>query len=206
MTCVRTFLPSTPIRHRLPFVAPTLAACLLLVAGATAAQAQEVLPVTGCNSQLLGDGTTEVFWTSTVSTSAYGFVEEPGSRAGPIVSGEGDRVQVSVQWSGGTQSQWVAFGLRGAGFSPGGVSAVLDTDGPVQPLPDPSFCPDVDPTDPSYGSFTLFMTFTELHKPARRGGGVAKGNAQIEVDVDVDGEVVSLGSNVHVATGEDPDP
>jgi hypothetical protein len=45
-----------------------------------------------------------------------------------------------------------------------------------------------------------------LHKPARRGGEIAKGNAQIKVDVNVDGEVVSLGTNVHVATGEDPEP
>lgn len=139
-------------------------------------------------------------------------METLGTRNGPIVSGDGDRVQVSIQWSvqSGSPSttQWTgAFGPRGGGFSPGGVHANYDSIGaPDQELPDPSFCPDVNPDDPSFGSVTLFATFTELHKPARRGGEIAKGNAQIKVDVNVDGEVVSLGTNVHVATGEDPEP
>ena len=95
---------------------------------------------------------------------------------------------------------------RGDGFSPGGVHANYDSVGaPNQELPDPMLCSDVNPGDPSFGSVTLFARFTKLHKPARRGGGIAKCNAQIEADVRVDGdEVVSLGTNVHVATGLEP--
>jgi len=166
------------------------------------------IPISGCNSQMLANDA-EVFWTSSFATDDYCFAETPGSRSGEIVSGTGDTLEVTVQWSASepTESLAIAFGPRGAGFSPGGVGAEVDFNGvvPHLPLADPGQC-GVDPDAPSYSHFTFTLKFTSLHKPARRGGGVAKGNAQFEVDVVFGDEVVSLGTNVHVATGTDPDP
>jgi hypothetical protein len=54
-------------------------------------------------------------------------------------------------------------------------------------------------------AFTLEVDFTSLHRPPRRGGGIAKGSAHLNVFVDVGDDEVSLSVNVHVATGGDPD-
>lgn len=180
----------------------------VLVFANTAAAQPEEIPISGCNSQMLASGA-EIFWTSSFATDAYGF-DEDGPRSGEIVHGTGDTLEVIVQWSTSdpqTGSGAIAFGPRGAGFSPGGVSGeVGEVDFAVNDAagsPDP--CVDVDPGAESYGNMTFTLTFTSLHKPGRRGGGVAKGNAQFEIGVAVGDEVVSLGTNVHVATGADPD-
>ena len=177
-----------------------------LVFANTAAAQPEEIPISGCNSQLLASGA-EVFWTSSFATDEYGFTES--SRSGEIISGTGDTLEVTVQWSASgpqTESGAIAFGPRGAGFSPGGVRGVV---GSVEfngepPLADPGQC-GVDPDALSYNHAKFTLTFTSLHKPARRGGGVAKGNAQFDFDVAFGDEVVGLGTNVHVATGTDPD-
>jgi hypothetical protein len=186
-------------------MASALSFSVLVIAGTAAAEPKEI-PISGCNSQMLANGA-EVFWTSSFATDDYTFAES--SRSGEIVTGQGDTLEVTVQWSTSepqTESSATGFGPRGAGFSPGGVGGEVEFNGvvPHLPLADPGQC-EVHPEAPSYNHFTFTLKFTSLHKPARRGGGIAKGNAQFEVDVAVGGEVVSLGTNVHVATGTDPD-
>ena len=177
---------------------------VLIFANTAAAQPEEI-PISGCNFQMLGSGA-EVFWTSSFATDDYGFTEGP--RSGEIVAGTGDTLEVTVQWSTEgpqTGSRAISFGPRGAGFSPGGVGGEVDFGVvPQLPLADPEQC-EVDPGAPSYNHFTFTLKFTSLHKPARRGGGIAKGNAQVEIGVEFGEEVVRLGTNVHVATGADPD-
>ena len=185
-----------------------LSVSVLLFANTAAAQEDLVeIPIAGCNSQGLADGDEVIFWTSSFATDMYVFDEE--ARSGEIVSGTGDTLEVTVQWSTsdpGATSSPEAFGPRGAGFSPGGVdgTAVGFYLEPILPLENPVEC-FVEVDAMSYGSATFTLTFTSLHKPLRRGSGAAKGNAQFEIDVDVRGEVVSLGTNVHVATAPDPD-
>jgi hypothetical protein len=183
-----------------------IAICPLLI-GSTAA-AQVIIPIAGCNSQGLASGA-EVFWTSSFATDAYVFDEDEDSRSGEIVSGTGDTLEVTVQWSTSapeTDSLAISFNPRGAGFSPGGVDGEV---GSVEfnldrSFEDPTQC-GVDILALSYGSATFTLKFTSLHKPLRRGSGAAKGNAQFEVGVAFGDEVVRLGTNVHVATAPDPD-
>ena len=176
-----------------------------LVFANTAAADPREIPISGCNFQMLENGA-EVFWTSSFATDDYGFTES--SRSGEIISGTGETLEVTVQWSASgpqTDSGAIAFGPRGAGFSPGGVGGeVVFGVEPQLQLADPGQC-EVDPLAGSYNHFTFTLKFTSLHQPGRRGGGIAKGNAQFEVDVNFGGEVVGLGTNVHVATGPDPD-
>jgi hypothetical protein len=70
---------------------------------------------------------------------------------------------------------------------------------------DPSEC-GIDPESPSYRTHTFYFTFTKLHQPGKRE--VAKGNTEFNLFVDVGpgGDIgnATLGTNLHVATGDEP--
>jgi hypothetical protein len=74
-------------------------------------------------------------------------------------------------------------------------------------IPDPSEC-GIDPGSPSYGTHTFYFNFTHLHQPGKRAGQVAKGNAELNLFVNVgeEGDIgnATLGTNLHVATGDEP--
>lgn len=103
----------------------------------------------------------------------------------------GDTVTVPVTWvtdCGATSGSDVT--LRGTGFSPDGVTGTTPRT-----------------VVASANALTFEFEFTSLHQPGRRG--VAKGNAQflvhVQIDQDCDGIVdgtAQLGVNVHVATGD----
>lgn len=199
-------------RHAHTFGAWFLFSALLVVAAlmvgnaalAGAVNEPRVMPISGCNAQAILNGDATIFWTSSFSDGAYPFAE--ANRSGNIVSGEGGILEVTVQRSveGAGASAFTDIGFHGTGFSPGGVSGEFVDQGPVTPTAteDPAAC-GVDVNASSYGSHTFLFTFTGLHKPGRRP--LAKGNGELNVFIDVGGEQARLGTNLHVATGPDPD-
>ncbi|MGQ0571712.1 MAG: hypothetical protein ACT4P5_19590 [Armatimonadota bacterium] len=203
-------------RRRAPLSVVALTGAVLCLSGAAASADPVVAELDGCNEQPVGEGGLTILWTSAFKDGSYGF--NAVSKSGNIVSGEGDVLEVTVQWSiaddggfsTGTPTSFTGIGPRGPGFSPEGVSGMFVGDPAVSgvptAIPDPSEC-GIDPGSLSYGIHTFYFTFTDLHQPGRRGGGVAKGNAEFNLFVDVDeGEIgtATLGTNLHVATGAEP--
>lgn len=202
-------------RARLYTIALTGAA--LCLSGAAAWADPVVAELDGCNEQPVGEGGLAILWSSAFKDGSYGFEAE--SKSGNIVSGEGDVLEVTVQWSivddegasTGVPTSFTGIGPRGPGFSPEGVSGMFVGDPTVSGEPtaidDPSEC-GVDTESNSYGTHTFYFTFTELHQPGRRAGQVAKGNAEFNLFVGVgeEGEIgtATLGTNLHVATGDEP--
>lgn len=189
-----------------------------LLAPGTTVWADEIPVVAeldGCNEQSVGEGGLRILWTSAFKDGSYGFVAE--SKSGNIVSGVGDALEVTVQWSihddvgasTGNPTSFSGIGPRGPGFSPEGVSGMFVGDptvsGEPTAIPDPSEC-GIDPGSDSYRTHTFLFTFTDLHQPGKRE--VAKGNAEFNLFVDVgeEGDIgtATLGTNLHVATGDEP--
>lgn len=176
-----------------------------------------VADIEGCNRQFVDDTElVEIRWTSSFKDEPYGFAQT--DRNGPIVQGDGNVLEVTVQWSvhqrEDTTSDWGPFDgettplradFRPPGFTPSGVDGGFVDDGSHDPsIDDPSDC-GVDQEAKSYGNLTFNFTFTDLHKPANRGGrdspGEAKGNAELNVFVSVvGGPDLALGTNLHVVT------
>ncbi len=202
----------------LPLTMAVLVGGLMLVSGTAAAEHDTVAEIEGCNKQFVDDEElVEIRWTSSLKDEPYGF--KMNGRDGPIVSGTGDVLEVTVQWSvyqreSTTGAPWEAFegtteslrvDFRPPGFTPGGVHGDIVADLDHDPTPgDPSDC-EVDKGADSYGSHTFGFTFDKLHKPLNRGGrdspGEAKGNAELNVFVRiVGGPDLALGTNLHVVT------
>ena len=193
------------IRFLSGFAVALLIIPLVAQQGWPSSHAPRVVPIAGCNFQEVLGGTAVVYWTSSFSDGEYPFAES--GRNGSIVRGEGAILEVTVQWSvsGADASKGMGIDFRGDGFTPSGVEGHFVNQGPLLPpadSEDPSAC-GVDVNADSYGSYTFLFSYTKLHKPGQRA--IAKGNAQFNVSVEVEEEQVRLGTNLHVATGPDPE-
>ena len=158
-------------RSRVAGAGPMLAAaCLLLIGSASTARADQVLPVVDCNSQQLADGV--IYWTSSFATESYAFEET--SRTGVIAHGNGEIAQVTVHWlvDPPAPSTGAGFGLRGAGFTPGGVAGGFPA-GTLDDFPAFGSVDCFEGGEPE-GAFTVFVQFNSLHWPPRRSN-IAKG-------------------------------